>query len=175
MIKEIRSGYCIEELGSEATREDLDKWVAYLEHRLQEQYPDTTVHVVASDTCGFMTAVTMSDGEVYDYKNASYRDTPLDDVEDFINTVFENELAKALEVPPMKFRHYTYGNNPGTLPLDCDGYIEGYDEICTAAGFNPEDEEVNVCTLTEDWNNHPAGSIVVTGLTTAGHPFAVAE
>lgn len=75
----------------------------------------------------------------------------------------------------MKFKHYTYGNNPESLPLDCEGYIEGYEEICIAAGFNPEDEETNACTLTEDWNGHPAGSIVVTGPTVTGHPFAVAE
>ena len=70
----------------------------------------------------------------------------------------------------MEFKKYIYGNNP-ELPIDCEGYIEGYDEICILAGFNPEDEEVNVCTLSEDLNGHLKGHIVVTGLTEKGYLF----
>lgn len=72
----------------------------------------------------------------------------------------------------MKFKHYTY-SDPSFLPVDFDGYLPGYDAYCKAAGFDPEDDEVNVGMLTEEWNGHPAGSVVVSGLTTEGHPFAV--
>lgn len=73
----------------------------------------------------------------------------------------------------MKFKKYVYGNNPEMLPIDCDGYIEGYDEYCIEAGFNPDDEEVNVCTLSDDWNGHKKGSIIVTDIMVQGSEFAI--
>jgi len=72
----------------------------------------------------------------------------------------------------MKFKKYIY-NQPELLPLSEPFYLENYDEIVTDAGFNPQDEEVIMCELTEDWNDHSVGSLVITGLTVTGHPFTI--
>ena len=73
----------------------------------------------------------------------------------------------------MKVTKYVYGTDPSLVPLsDSDGWD---DEIIKAAGFDPNDEEVAVCTLVEDWNGHKEGATVVTGCTVEGHPFAVVE
>jgi hypothetical protein len=71
-----------------------------------------------------------------------------------------------------EWTRYTY-LQPHDVPL-ADGDCEDWDEAAVvAAGFDPADEEVSICTLTEEWNGHPAGSRVVTTLTVSGHPFAV--
>lgn len=77
----------------------------------------------------------------------------------------------------MKLTSYTY-QNPDTLPVEWD---DGFslqqitDEDVQAAGFDPNDEELNSGTLTEEWNGHPAGSVVLSGATVEGHPFAVQQ
>lgn len=51
--------------------------------------------------------------------------------------------------------------------------VQDWDEMVTAAGFDPEDEEVGCGLLLESWNGHPAGAVIISGLTVTGHPFAV--
>ena len=71
-----------------------------------------------------------------------------------------------------KITRYTW-DNPNLVPLRSADLWDG--DIVKAAGFDPEDEEVTVCDLAEEWNGHPAGSLVVTELTVCGHSFAVVE
>ena len=95
-------------------------------------------------------------------------------------------MPRAQPVPPtgasirrqdMKFTTYTY-QNPAPLPVEWD---DGFslqqiaDEDVQAAGFGPDDEELNSGTLTEAWNGHPAGSVVLSGATVEGHPFALEQ
>ena len=73
---------------------------------------------------------------------------------------------------------YRYSTQPGLLPLTDDSL--GYDSRTTEgdayrAGFDPDDEELTLCELAEDWNGHPKGARVLTGLQVEGHPFAVEE
>ena len=69
------------------------------------------------------------------------------------------------------FKRYVYGNNPELLPLSEDSFWD--EKKIIEAGFNPDDDEIICCELTEDWNDHATGSIVVTGFTVTGHSFAV--
>jgi len=71
------------------------------------------------------------------------------------------------------FKKYTYGSLAEELPISEPFYTENYNELITAAGFNPQDEEVTLCELIEEWNGHDTGSLVVTGLQVEGHRFAV--
>lgn len=72
-----------------------------------------------------------------------------------------------------KITKYTYGNAPNQVPLRAADLWN--DDVVAAAGFDPDDSDVTVTDLAEDWHGHPAGSLVVTGLTCEGHPFAVVE
>lgn len=73
----------------------------------------------------------------------------------------------------MKFRRYEYGNCPDLVPVEP---ALNWDEAAViAAGFDPEDEEVTCCRLTEKWNGHDKGSLIVSGLTITGYPFVVFE
>lgn len=75
----------------------------------------------------------------------------------------------------MSFHQYKYDNSPLLLPLNVESDPDvDWDTTVAAAGFNPGDEEVSICTLSATWNGHPAGSLVVTGLAVEGHRFAVA-
>lgn len=72
-----------------------------------------------------------------------------------------------------KFKNYTWGTKPELIPVNWDdngGNFKGY---CKAAGFDPEDEDNGIGRLTENWNGHKKGSVVVSGLTVQGHSFAV--
>jgi hypothetical protein len=69
----------------------------------------------------------------------------------------------------MKFAKYTYGVASDSLPISESFYAENYDKVVSAAGF--DSENLIVGELTEDWNGHGVGSMIVTGLTTDGHPF----
>jgi len=70
-----------------------------------------------------------------------------------------------------KFKLYRFATKPELVPL---GGERSWDEQAVrAAGFDPEDEDVVCCELTEEWEGHPAGSLVVTGCTIEGYPFAV--
>ena len=74
------------------------------------------------------------------------------------------------------FTRYTYGAAPDSLPVDWTGELDvptRWDEIVSSAGFDPDDEEVGIGYLTENWNGHDAGALVVSGATVTGHPFAV--
>ena len=74
------------------------------------------------------------------------------------------------------FTIYKYGNTPNALPVQFSNELENpsqWDEIVTDAGFDPDDEEVSVGYLVRDWNGHKAGTLVVSGATVTGHPFAV--
>jgi len=46
-----------------------------------------------------------------------------------------------------------------------------FDEVCKAAGVPPWDEELELRELAHDWQYYLAGTPVLTGLTTEGHPF----
>ena len=76
----------------------------------------------------------------------------------------------------MRFLRYVY-TRPDALPLDEENppAVGGEDFVaaCEAAGFDPDDEEITACRLAAAWNGHPAGAVVITGLTVEGHPFAV--
>jgi len=85
------------------------------------------------------------------------------------------------------FKQYTYFV-PSELPvtfdddamwrLNPDGMRRAQtltDEEWQAAGFDPEVEEAGIGMLTEAWNGHPVGAIVLSGLTVEGHPFAVEQ
>lgn len=72
----------------------------------------------------------------------------------------------------INWKKYTYGTCPNLVPLEQAG-IEDWDATVSSTGENPEDEEISICRLTDDWNNHPKGSLIVTGLTVEGHPFYV--
>jgi hypothetical protein len=74
------------------------------------------------------------------------------------------------------FKRYTWGMRGANLPQhDVDWSCGRSDraEVITAAGMDPADEELVVGVLLEAWNGHPAGAVVVSGLTVAGFPFAV--
>ena len=59
-----------------------------------------------------------------------------------------------------------FANEPGD-------HEELWNEIATAAGFGPNDEELTICELGRDWNGHRRGSLVVIGPVAEGHSFAV--
>lgn len=68
-------------------------------------------------------------------------------------------------------RQYHWG--PKTdIPVDFD--IGWVDEVTiSSAGFNPNDEELVIGELTEEWDHNPTGSLVISGLSVEGHPFTV--
>lgn len=76
------------------------------------------------------------------------------------------------------FDRYVY-NQPSELPVEYDIWFklpDGCDDlgdVIAAAGLDPDDEEIGVGLLEEQWQGHVAGCIVVSGLTVEGHPFAV--
>jgi hypothetical protein len=85
------------------------------------------------------------------------------------------------------FRRYVY-NQPHSLPVTWDddemwrrwpatirAGQDLTDDEWRAAGFEPDDEEAGFGALTDDWNGHKAGALVVSGLTVEGHPFAVED
>ena len=75
----------------------------------------------------------------------------------------------------MKFKKYTYGNKPELLPLSESFGLVDDEKIISLAGFDPHDEEVTMCELADDWNGHPIGSLVITGITISGCPFTIFE
>ena len=74
------------------------------------------------------------------------------------------------------WKRYRYGTTPHELHLEEAGWQDLPSDLeYREAGFDPEDEEVTICRLIDAWNGHPAGSVVITGLTVEGHPFAVRQ
>ena len=64
----------------------------------------------------------------------------------------------------------------GLLPLVAwDSHEGDYAAICKAAGFNPNDEEVAIGTLRADYAGLPKGTLIVSGQTTEGAPFAYGQ
>ena len=57
--------------------------------------------------------------------------------------------------------------------VDWDAYGVDWQKVVAAAGMDPDDDEIGVGILTRDWNGHPEGAVIVSGLTIAGYPFAV--
>jgi hypothetical protein len=76
----------------------------------------------------------------------------------------------------IRFARYTH-HNPEALPVDwaADDVPDGddYDPVVSAAGFDPDDEEIGMGRLTADWHGHQAGVLVVSEATCEGHGFAV--
>jgi hypothetical protein len=79
------------------------------------------------------------------------------------------------------FIRYLY-SSPEALPVvrdEDDAWVQvdltqaEWLQIVKAAGFITYDDEVVVGSLDQPWNGHPSGSLVVTGPTVSGHPFAV--
>ena len=70
-------------------------------------------------------------------------------------------------------KRYVFGNNPENVPLS--GQTWWNDGLIWLAGFDPDDEEITGCELAADWNGHAKGALVVTGLISQGHPFAVVD
>jgi len=76
---------------------------------------------------------------------------------------------------------YVYAAGPDSVsvgaPLedgeDLDGVCLDWSEVVSAAGFDPDDQEISITRLVAVWRGHAAGSLVVTGLKVDGHPFAV--
>lgn len=48
-----------------------------------------------------------------------------------------------------------------------------WERTVESAGFDPGDDELEIGVLVYDWGQHKAGSLIVSGLTTNGHPFAI--
>ena len=72
-----------------------------------------------------------------------------------------------------KFKRYTY-SNPELLPVqELSQEVDFEDVITKTDYFSTEDEEVGLGELSEDWNGHKAGAIVISGLTTPGSVFFV--
>jgi hypothetical protein len=74
------------------------------------------------------------------------------------------------------FRWYLWGlGEAGWLAsvVGWDAYQTDVQDIITAAGMDPADDEVVVGMLTHAWNGHAAGSFVVSGPIAPGLPFAV--
>lgn len=75
------------------------------------------------------------------------------------------------------FKQYTWTSfdaaNMASDAVNWDAYPMDWEALVTAAGMDPDDDEIGVGTLTEAWNGHPEGALIVSGLTTAGYPFAV--
>jgi hypothetical protein len=71
-----------------------------------------------------------------------------------------------------KWFRYRY-HSPIDVSLDDGNSWEWDDEEIKSAGFDLNDEEISLCRLAQDWNGHPRGARVVTGLTVQGYPFAV--
>lgn len=74
----------------------------------------------------------------------------------------------------MKITSYRWSTHPQEL-LDLTEELTSDDTLIAAAGFDPQDPEVEVLWLKEPWKTHPAGAALVTGCTTEGHPFAIIE
>lgn len=78
---------------------------------------------------------------------------------------------------PLTFKQYTWtafdAEHMAADAVDWDSYPSTWEEIVIAAGMDPSDGEIGVGTLTEAWNGHPTGALIVSSLTTAGYPFAV--
>lgn len=78
----------------------------------------------------------------------------------------------------LTFKRYTYtsfdAGQVGEI-VEWDSYPTDWQEQATIAGFDPDDDELGMGTLQQEWNGHPAGALVVSGLTTAGYPFAVSN
>lgn len=78
----------------------------------------------------------------------------------------------------MKFKDYIYGTEPENLPFMVDEGIsdsEVYQKIVSEAGENPDDPNITICKLSENWNGHQKGSLVVTDLSIQGYRFHVRE
>jgi hypothetical protein len=82
-----------------------------------------------------------------------------------------------------RVRRYRY-NRPEMLPVDWEYEFDGdWDAMLELAGMERsgiresgyDDEEISIGLLAEDWNGHPAGSFVVSGLLVSDHPFSVIE
>lgn len=62
-----------------------------------------------------------------------------------------------------------------TLPVDWDASMnwDAFEAACRESGFDPEDEEIGAGYLTEPWNGHDAGALILSGCTVEGFPFVV--
>jgi hypothetical protein len=76
----------------------------------------------------------------------------------------------------LSITRYKFSTNPSLVPLTDAPALQpdlDSDIIVAAADFDPDDEEITIEALSEDWNGHQAGDLVVHGMTVDGHPFAV--
>jgi hypothetical protein len=78
----------------------------------------------------------------------------------------------------LTFKRYTYAaGSAAGLPITWDNNVgeHDWDEVCTAAGFDPSDDETGTGTLDTPWEGHPAGALVISGLMQEGDPFAISN
>ena len=76
----------------------------------------------------------------------------------------------------MKTTNYVYSNSTKLVPLSDDEPDNiDFHTACKLAGENPDDEELSLCTLGEDFECFPAGSPVLTGYQVQGHNFYIFE
>jgi hypothetical protein len=78
------------------------------------------------------------------------------------------KAEKAAKAP--HFNVYTY-YHPEAVPFQRTDYWNK--EMISAAGFDAAKDDVTFGILTAPWNNHPAGSIVITGPRKVGQKFAI--
>lgn len=59
--------------------------------------------------------------------------------------------------------------NPSNTPKGWD-----YERFIEAAGFDPADEEINICVLIEAWGGYVEGTLIICGCTVEGHDYTIA-
>jgi hypothetical protein len=78
----------------------------------------------------------------------------------------------------MEFSRYIYAVNPDAFVelVDWDRNPDvDWTEAVTAAGFDPEDEDISWGVLDEPWNGHPEGAVVISGNIVEDHRFVVSR
>lgn len=91
----------------------------------------------------------------------------------FLNTFGAEAAANWRRIGP-KVTRYEFGNTPGLVPIGAD-WRDCDDATIVSAGFDPDDPELTSTELTDDWNGHLRGALVLAGLTVEGHPFAIVD
>jgi hypothetical protein len=74
-----------------------------------------------------------------------------------------------------KATNYTH-QDPALLPVDWEARPElHWDEVCRVVGFDPRRNESSYGQLSADWNGHPRGSVILSGLHGEQEWFTIVE
>jgi hypothetical protein len=75
----------------------------------------------------------------------------------------------------LKATSYTH-QDPASVPVDWDAKPDlHWDEVCRAVGFDPRGNVSAWGQLSADWNGHPRGAVVLTGLQGESGWFTIVE